>query len=308
MKKHLLSAALLTGLSLSAQAGVAIPAASAPTNAFADAITPLSNPTLAGLALPRTNIHAMVMHQQISDSISVGNGAAEAPLGGDLNIVAVQLEYAFNERLSLIATKDGYIDFNPDNTLGDEEGFANLAAGLKYAFIYDEANQFILSGSAVVELPTGNRDVFQGYGDGAVNLSLSTLKLQDGWQLSTAAGVQLPFDTKENAVTGFVSAHASYQLTERFTPVVELNWFRVLSEGEGDGHIASTLTDFEGGDLINLGSTNASANKDIVTAAAGARYKLNDAISLGAAYEIPLTAEEDNLMKSRITVDALWTF
>ncbi|PQJ27868.1 transporter [Rubritalea profundi] len=307
MKNYLLSTGLLAGLSIAAQAGVPLAPVATP-DAFANAITPISNPTLHGNPLPKTNIHAMLMHQQLSDKISVGNGAAKAPLGGDLNLVAVQLEYAFNERFSLIATKDGYIDFNPDNTLTDENGFANIAAGVKYAFIYDEPSQFVLSGSAVVELPTGNRDVFQGYGDGAVNLIGSALKLYDGWQFSGAAGVQLPFDTKEQSVTGFASAHVSYHVTERFVPLAELNWFRVISEGEGTGHVASSLADFEGGDLINLGSVNASANKDIVTAAIGARYKLTNRLNIGAAYEIPLTAEEDNLMKSRVTVDLVWTF
>lgn len=308
MKNSLLSASIIAGLALSAQAGTPIAQVAQSADVFADAITPISNPTLAGLALPRTHIHAMAMHQELSDSISILDGAAAAPLGGDLNMIAVQLEYAFNDRLSLVASKDGYIDFNPDATLSKEEGFANLAAGLKYAFIYDEVDRFVLSGTAVLELPTGNRDVFQGYGDGSVNLITSALKLHQGWQFSGATGVQLPFDTKEQAITGFASAHVSYQLTERFTPLVELNWFRVISEGEGKGHVASGLADFDGGDLINLGSSHAGNNKDIVTAAAGARYKLCDALSLGAAYEIPLTDDQDNLMKSRITIDAVWTF
>ena len=315
MKNHLLSATLIAGLTLSAQAGAPTAQPATVVSPFADAISPISNPTLAGLALPRTNIHAMWMNQQVSENISILDGSSSVPIGGDLNIIAVQLEYAFNNRLSLIATKDGYIDFNPDQTLAKESGFANLAAGLKYAFIYDEADQFVLSGSAVIELPTGNRDVFQGHGDGAVNLIASSLKLHQGWQFSGAAGVQIPLNSNQQSTTGFASAHASYKLTERFTPLVEVNWFRVLSEGNGKGHptgsnsaTAAGAASFEGGDLINLGSANASTNKDIVTAAAGARYKVCDSLSLGAAYEIPLTSEEGNLMKSRITLDAVWTF
>ncbi|MEO1857453.1 MAG: transporter [Rubritalea sp.] len=307
MKNYLLSAGLLAGLSIAAQASAPLAPVATP-DAFTNAITPISNPTLHGNPLPQTNVHAMLMHQRLSNGINVGNGAATAPLGGDLNLVAVQLEYAFNERFSLIASKDGYIDFNPNNTLTEENGFANIAAGVKYAFIYDEPSQFVFSGSAVLEVPTGNRDVLQGYGDSSVNLIASALKIHDAWQFSGAAGVQLPFDTKEQSVIGFASAHVSYHVTERFVPLVELNWFRVISEGEGTGHVASSLADFEGGDLINLGSVNASANKDIVTAAIGARYKLTDRVNLGAAYEIPLTDEEANLMKSRVTLDVVWTF
>lgn len=310
MKTHLLSATLIASLAISANAGSYSAQTAADSNPFADAIAPISSPTLSDLALPRTKIHALGINQQLSDKVSVGKGATEVGVGGDLNVVALQLEYAFNKRLSLVANKDGYIDFNPEGDVLDKDsGFANIAAGLKYAFIYDEANQFVLSGSAILELPTGNRNVFQGFGDGAVNLSVYTLKLHEGWQFSTSTGVQLPFDTKEQAITGFANAHASYKLTERFTPLVEVNWLRVLSAGEGDqGHIPAAAADFEGGDLLNLGSSHASTNKDIVTAAAGARYKVGDSLSLGAAYEIPLTSEEDNLMKSRITVDAVFTF
>jgi hypothetical protein len=33
-----------------------------------------------------------------------------------------------SERLSIAATKDGFVDFNPDNTLTKSSGFANLGA------------------------------------------------------------------------------------------------------------------------------------------------------------------------------------
>ena len=306
MKNLLLSSSLFGGLALSAFAGApAVITAPAP-DAFANAITPISNPTLAGLALPRTNIHAIYMNQQMPDNINITGGSV--PLGGDINVVAVQLEYAFTNRLSLIATKDGYVDFNPDTTLPESNGFANIAAGLKYAFIYDEASQFVLSGSAVIEAPTGNSDVFQGEGKGAANLIVSALKLHNSWQFSGAAGLQLPFDSDASSTSSFISAHASYRVTERFTPLVELNWFHVLDTGDGTSTDISGITEFEGGDLLNLGANNASTNRDIVTLAAGARYKLTNAVSLGAAYEIPLTNDENNLMKSRITADLVWTF
>lgn len=306
MKLHLTSSLLLSLTAIPALAGD--PVITTPvqeTNPFANAISPISNPTLADLAIPQTNIHAMYMHQSLPNQVSIAGG--DVDLGGDINIFAVQIEYAFNERLSLIATKDGYIDFNPDNTLDDQEGFANLAAGLKYAFIYDPASQFAMSGSAVVELPTGNRDVFQGYGDGAVNLIVNSLKLYDKWQFSGSLGTHVPFDSDAESLTGFASAHVSYRLTEKFIPLVELNWFHVFEEGDGT-ETPISATDFEGGDLINLGSNNAKVNEDIVTLAIGARYEFTDAVSIGAAYEFPLTDEEENLMEDRITLDLVWEF
>lgn len=274
-----------------------------------DAIPSISNPTLHELAVPQTRLHGMLMHQKLPSRVNAGAGTVSAPVGGDLNVVALQIEYALNERLAIIASKDGYIDLNPDSTLTPATGFANLAAGLKYAFIYDTEKNFAASASLSVELPTGNRDVFQGYGDGAVNLTFSALKLSGLWQFSGATGVHVPFDDDAEATTGFASAHVSYQLTEKFTPIFELNLYQTLSEGDGtEIGGAAGIVDFEGGDLINLGSRNAKENATAVTAALGFRYKFCEKLSAGAAYEIPLTDEEDGLMKSRITLDFVYKF
>lgn len=235
------------------------------------------------------------------DTVSAGGGPLA--LGGDLQVYALQVEFALNDRLSIIASKDGYIDFNPDNTLSNQNGFANIAAGMKYAFIYDEAKNFAASASLSLELPTGNRDVFQGRGDGAALLTFSALKLTGPWQFSAATGIHVPFDSDAEATTGFASAHVSYQLNERFTPIAEVNLFHTFSEGN-----TGLPVDFEGGDLINFGSPNGSVNENIVTAALGFRYQVCEALSHGAAYEVPLTSAEDNLMDSRITLDFVYQF
>lgn len=304
MKNIIVSSTILASLTGAALAGPVMP--SPEPDAFSSAIAPISNPTLSLNPLPQTNIHAVYMYHSLPDSVSVDGGSVD--LNGDVNIFAVQFEYAFNERFSLVAAKDGYIDFNPDNTLEEESGFANLAAGVKYAFIYNEQCQHVLSGTAIVELPTGNRDVFQGYGDGAVNLILSGLKLHDNWQFSGSAGAKLPFDGDEESVTGFASAHVSYRVTERFIPLLEVNWFHVMSEGEGEGAALGQLLEFDGLDLINFGSKHGGRNRDTVTAAAGFRYRMSDCLDLGAAYEMPLTDDSDGLTDSRLTLDLVWRF
>ncbi len=265
------------------------------------AIQSISNPTLHELAVPQTRLQGIVISHQTPDMVSVGG--VSTPVGGDVNIVALQLEYALNDRLSIIASKDGFIDFNPDNTLEKATGFANLAAGLKYAFIYDEVNDFAASVSLQLELPTGNTDVYQGKGDGAALLTFSALKLMGNWQFSGATGVNVPFDSDAQATTGFASAHVSYQATERFTPIVEVNVYQTFSAGD-----TGLPTDFEGGGFFNFGSPNGEVNETIVTAAIGARYKINEALSVGAAYEMPLTEEEENFMDSRITLDFTYNF
>ncbi|MGJ8657703.1 MAG: transporter [Akkermansiaceae bacterium] len=273
----------------------------APGRSLKSAIPSISNPTLHELAVPQTRLHGMMMHHKIPDKVSLGGN--QVALGGDINVYALQVEFALNDRLSIIASKDGFIDFNPDNTLTDQTGFANVAAGLKYAFIYDEEKNFAASASLSFELPTGNRDVFQGRGDGAALLTFSALKLAGPWQFSAASGIHVPFDSDAESTTGFASAHVSYQINERFTPIAEVNLYHTFSEGN-----TGLGTDFEGGDLINFGSPNGSANETIVTAALGLRYQVCTALSLGVAYEVPLTSEEDNLMDSRITLDFVYQF
>lgn len=283
-------------------------------DAVASAIRPISNPTLFDLALPRTNAHAIFMNQQLPSRAAIAGGGS-VPLDGDMQVYALQLEYAMNERLSIVATKDGYVNFDPDTTLSDEEGFANLAAGVKYAFIFQPENGFALSGTATVEVPTGSEGITQGSGDGAVNLILSTLKLADGWQFAGAAGTHVPFDQHSESLTSFVSTHVSYEVCQYFIPLLEVNWYHVINDGDGgkryDEQLGGGLPGaiaFEGGDLLNWGAAKASDNADIVTMAAGFRSRLQDNVQLGVAYEIPLTDQQENLMDKRLTIDLIWNF
>lgn len=279
---------------------------------FERAIRPISNPTLFDLALPRTGIHGIFIHQTLPDQVATTLG--NLPVGGDLQVYAVQAEYAFSDMLSLVATKDGYIDFNPDRTLTSDEGFANIAAGLKQVLVSQPDSRYLMSGTATIELPLGDSEVLQGEGDGGLNLIVNQLKLVDAWQFAGSIGTRVPFNDDDSTI-GFASMHASYAITPKFIPLVEVNWFRVIDDGSGrnrfdnqaDGAVPGVIR-FEGGDLINLGASNASDHADIVTFAAGFRYLINDRVQAGLAYELPLTDEENNLMEQRVTADLIWKF
>jgi len=313
MKTTITSLGILSLITTLSSAGTIIQDTSSPASGgFEKARRPISNPTLFDLALPTTNLHPIFLHHRLPDSISTTG--ANLPVGGDVQLYALQFEIAMNERLSIVATKDGYVDFNPDNTLTETSGFANLGAGLKYAFLLDPVSQTAVSGTMTFELPTGNSDVLQGEGKGAVNLILNGLKLVDNWQFAAAAGAQIPF-SDEQSINGFISTHASYEVCSWFIPLVELNWFHVIDAGDGSGNYNGQagggvpgLIDFEGGDLFNLGAVNAGDNRDLVTAAIGFRSRLTESATLGVAYEIPLTNDEESLMKDRITLDLVWTF
>lgn len=284
------------------------------TTPFEKTRRPITNPTLFDNALPQSNIHPIFMYHRLPAFADTTLGPL--PMGGHVEIYALQFEWALTERLSLVATKDGYVRFRPDTPglWSAQEGFANLAGGLKYAFILDPEDEFVLSGSATFEFPTGNQDVFQGEGDGAVNLIVSALKMQDRWQFAGGAGIRLPFDGQMSTNT-FVSAHVSYEVVPWFIPLVELNWHHVLEAGNGRpsffsqaGGAVPVVATFEGNDLLNFGAANASQNRDLVTAAVGFRSRITDDVDLGFAYEFPLTDEETGIIEDRVTVDLVWRF
>ncbi|MES2475078.1 MAG: transporter [Verrucomicrobiota bacterium] len=284
---------------------IATSAVTASADGFAQARRPISNPTYFDLALPTTNLHPIFIHHSLPDDINTAAG--KLPLGGDVQVYALQFEFALNERLSIVASKDGYVEMNPDNTLGETEGFANLGAGVKYAFLRDDVSRTAVSGTLGFEAPTGNRDVFQGEGDGAANLTLAGLKLVDNWQFAGSVGTQIPFSDQLSTEL-WMSGHVSYEVSRWFIPLVEINWFHVLDTGDGSSSLVSSITEFEGGDFFNLGASNADENRDFVSAAFGFRSRLCDSVDAGLAYEIPLTNADNSLMESRVTLDLVWKF
>jgi hypothetical protein len=303
---------LLSPLALAGTVAVDPPPAPV-SDPFADARRPITNPTLFDTALPGTNIHPIIIYHRLPDYVNTTVGPV--PLGGDVQVYALQFEIGINEQLSIVATKDGWVDFNPDFTpfWSNENGWANLAAGLKYAFILDRENAFALSGTATFELPTGNHDVFQGEGEGAVNLIANVLKMWGPAELAGSAGVSIPF-TAQLSTTGFMSAHFSYEVTPWFIPLVEVNWFTVLDEGNGRpnfhnqaGGLVPVVATFEGSDLLNFGSQYGELH-DLVTAAIGFRSRLSENVDLGFAYEMPLSEDNNSIWQDRFTLDLIWRF
>jgi len=285
------------------------------TSGFEKARRPITNPTLFDNALPQSNVHPIFMYHNLPSRVDIIGGGS-LPMGGHVEVYALQFEYAFNERLSVVATKDGYVRFKPDTPglWSTQSGFANIAAGLKYAFIYDPVNSFVMSGTATYEFPLGNHDVFQGEGNGVLNLIVSGLKVWDRFQLAGGGGFRLPFDGQQSTNT-FLSAHASYEVVPWFIPLVEVNWHHVLSAGNGRpnyfsqaGGLVPVVATFEGNDLLNFGAANAGENRDLVTAAVGFRSRITESVDLGFAYEIPLTDEEGSIIDDRFTVDLVWRF
>ena len=216
------------------------------------------------------------MYQSMPRTINTTLG--NLPLGGDFQLYGLQFEYALNDRLSINATKDGYLVFDPDNTLTKTEGFANVAAGLKYAWLLCPEKCLASNIQLIYEIPMGNSEVWQGEGDGILTPSVSTLKLAGRWQLANQFGFRIPIDNDFESTSFYTSTHVSYCLSDWIRPLAEVNWFHVIDEGNGAprflpqaGGAVPAIAAFEGGDLVNLGAANAGLNKNIVTGALGFR-------------------------------------
>jgi hypothetical protein len=254
-----------------------------------DMVAPVSMPTVNEEPRIATELRPMFMYTKISDDF--------VTRGGHYSVVAVQARVAITERIGLIATKDGYIFLRPDELVEDADGFANLAFGLKGMLLREDGAAFVLSGGLRYEAASGNRDVLQGKGKGALNPFLTAAKGFGDLSLQAYTGPQLALDAADSSFYD-LALHADYRVLERLYPLVELNWRYGL---RGGGRLP---IDQEGWDLVNLGARDA-GGESVVTVAFGTRWRVFDDLDFGAAAELPVTDRHD-IIGWRVTTDLIW--
>ena len=106
---------------------IAAPAPVASSDGFAQARRPISNPTLFDLALPTTNVHPLFLYHSLPDQINTTLGKLD--VGGHVELYALQVEFAINDRFSIVATKDGYVEMRPDATLSKRKRLGESRCG-----------------------------------------------------------------------------------------------------------------------------------------------------------------------------------
>jgi hypothetical protein len=253
---------------------------------FTGFISPMTNPVY--FEDPRTLTEARFIYAHHKVPLTAG--------GGDIDLFAVQVRAAINDRLSIIATKDGYM--TSSNPLIDD-GWADINVGLKYNLRKNAHTQRILSAGATYELPVGSTRSLQGNGDGVFNLFLSggaQLGSKSHWV--SGAGLVLPADSAEESQWSYWSNHFDTQLgCTNLHPFMEVNWYHWMKSGDGG------INGIEGGDLFNFGSTGVAGN-DIVTGAIGLKYKPCKNTEIGVAWEAPMTERRD-VLDNRLTFDLI---
>lgn len=256
-----------------------------PTNpCFNDFISPMTNPVFFEDPRNLTEARLIFLNHSVPNSLG----------GGDVQLYALQLRASLTENLSFIATKDGFAV--SDNPLVDD-GWADVAAGLKYNLIQDPYSQMLLSAGAVYEMPIGATRTRQGNGDGEFNIfATGGVEVIDNVHYVTASGFRLPVDTNAESQVWYWSNHLDYQIGGTGLYLLgETNWYHWMKSG------SAFPAPVEGGDLFNLGSAGVAGN-DIVTGALGVKYKPADNMEIGFAWEIPLTDRKD-ILQDRLTVD-----
>ncbi len=254
----------------------------------------ITNPVLNESPYITTEVRAFYMYNRIPRDFALGKG--------QLNLYAVQLRAALSDRLALIATKDGYAQIHFKNGIEDS-GFANLAAGLKYAVVADESSHTYLSVGGRYEAPSGSLEVvgidLQGTGDGLIDVFVSgATVLEHGTGLQASMGFNVALDQDNDSSLFHSSLHADQELLTGLYGVLELNLVTTIEDGSRTTGAGS----FEGVDLANFGNSNSGT---VVSLGVGSRYQLNDHLQCGLAFEFPLTDRED-ILGDRLTFDVIY--
>jgi len=260
-------------------------------------IAPVTNPLFFEAAQINSEIRPIFIHHNIPSSFAGGAGK------GDAQVYAVQARWAVNDRLAIIATKDGYVDVEFDNIPAlSNDGWADIAFGLKYALIDNEEDELLVTPGLKIELPSGESDVFQNNGSGEWNLFVTAMKGYGDLHLTGSAGVRIPNDFDEETASAHFSAQVDYYTCKWFIPFAAFNAFSVLSDGD-DPYGLGIGT--EGFDLINFGSR--AEGETYKTVGFGFRSKVHENVDLGFAYEIGV-GQPEGIFDDRYTVDMIISF
>lgn len=286
----LIASALVAGsLSLSAQGGFVLFGESGPTLAPEEkTVRPLTAPYFHEDSFITTDIRAWwLRHHFYNDTI-----------GGRVTVSALQARLALTQSLQLVAYKDGYTNFS--GTLGNESGWNDIGAGLKWAFLQDWSRALHAAAGLGYEFSLGDQEVLQNTDTprmwGSINKAFDRLHL----------GATANYLIANNRTAGMLGNadmitlhfHADYFINQWFSPVVEVNAYFVTDEGPG-------VVPFSGVDAVSIGGGE---NEDTYTLALGGEFRpFPQGPAFRGAYETQLS-NNVSLFGHRWTVSAVYEF
>lgn len=288
--------ALAFGVSAHANDGYVLFGDSAPkVEAQQKAVRPISAPYFHEDSFVTTDVRAWYLAHEFSDGT----------IGGDVTVAALQVRLALTESLQLVAYKDGYTEFGEDTAvLGKNDGWNDIGAGLKWAFLQDWENQLHAAVGVGYEFGFGDDEVLQETDE--LRLWASVNKGFDELHLGATVNYLVAMDDSEGVLNNSdivtVHLHADYYVNEWFSPVVEVNGYFVADEGPA-GPLGSLP--FSGVDAVSIAGGE---NEDLITGAIGFELRpLGEDIGLRVAYETQLN-DDTSLFGQRWTFSAVYEF
>lgn len=283
--------------------------------AFENFVSPVSNPFFFEDPRASTELRPIFMYQRMPGKTrTIADLPGLTPVsqfsGGNIEYFGLQGRLAFNERFSLVLHNLGGVAAQPNGLItvpagsspvfGDDVGFAQIQIGPKFTFYRDDVTNTVMAFGLNFEIPVGSSRLAQDTGSGAVTPYFSLgQQLGLNWHFLGTFGYRFSFDN-ERTNSFFTSLHLDYGFYNRVYPLVELNWYHYVTNGN------ARAANFEGQDLFNFGSSNV-AGGDVLTLAAGVRFKITENIQAGIVYEFPLL-QKDDLLGYRITADLIFRY
>jgi hypothetical protein len=272
-------------------------------HAFDDFASPVSNPIYFEDPRSLTELRPMFLYQETPTGNHVFHG-------GDIEFLNLQGRVAITECWSLVVSEFGAIWMEPHSGepgFEPHDGFAQITLGPKWTFLRNESWGTIAATGLNFVIPAGDAKVFQDTGSLSLEPYISAgqrfCKIPN-WGTFHAMGTtgfNFAVDN-ERSDNWFLSLHLDFDVGDlhKIYPMIELNNFLYISNGKVNN------LNFEGRDLANFGSTHVSGH-DELSMALGMRYKFNECIQTGFAFEFPLTTNHD-LMSYRLTFDLIFRY
>ena len=251
-------------------------------------IRPLTAPYLHEDSFVQSDLRAWYLNHQLES------------IGGEVTVAALQVRVAINQKMQLVAYKDGYTRFS-GGALDGNDGWNDIGLGLKYAFLQDWENSMHAALGVGYEFNWGDESAFQNTDElrlwASFNKSYENLHL--GLTTNYITAIDLGQGAAGNSDMLTFHFHSDYYVADWISPVFEINGY-VVTNDAGTG--ASNLS---GIDAVSLGSGQ---NEDVWTAALGAEIRPpNVEVALRAAFERPFLSS-DNIFDSRWTFSAVYDF
>jgi hypothetical protein len=209
--------------------------------------------------------------------------------------------------LSVVLSEIGAIWMEPHKTYNgfhSHAGLSELRIGPKYTFYRCENTGTIAAAGLTFDAPIGSHQVFQDTGTLSLEPYLSFGQTfgrtsYGSFNFLNTTGYSVSVNDKRTDFL-YSSLHLDFDVVNahKYYPFLEFSDFYITSAGKSLPDIG-----FEGRDLFNFGAHGTSGNNTI-TMAAGLRYKFNEHLQFGGAYEFPLGGHRD-LIDYRLTFDLI---